>query len=109
MQYIENIIVPYIETKRNDVGEQTDALVIMDVFRGQITLCIISFFVEHDVHECLLCTKITDLFQPMDAVVNKPEKMPQRKHLGDGTLKKSASNFKAKTLNLLSCNQLIYY
>ena len=37
IQYIENIIVPYVEKVRDSFTNTTPALVVMDNFRGQVT------------------------------------------------------------------------
>ena len=73
VEYIEEIIIPYIESKRADVGDKP-ALVIMDNFKGQITSTINSLLEAHDIHVCLLPANTTDLLQPMDISVNKPAK-----------------------------------
>ena len=73
VEYIEEIIIPYIESKRADVGDKP-ALVIMDNFKGQIASTINSLLKAHDIHVCLLPANTTDLLQPMDISVNKPAK-----------------------------------
>ena len=73
VEYIKEIIIPYIESKRADVGDKP-ALVIMDNFKGQITSTINSLLEAHDIHVCLLPANTTDLLQPMDISVNKPAK-----------------------------------
>ena len=80
---------------------------LMDSFKGQIKLRINSFLEKHNIHVCLLHANTTDLLQLMHVEVNKPAK-DFLKSLGDGTLKKSESNFKEMTSSLLSGNQLIY-
>ena len=37
LQYIDNIILPYVAKARDDVGADMAALVIMDNFKGQTT------------------------------------------------------------------------
>ena len=37
VQYVENIIVPYVENVRNTLGDDKPALVIIDNFKAQIT------------------------------------------------------------------------
>ena len=37
IEYIEDVIIPYVEKTRMSIGESAPALVIMDNFKGQIT------------------------------------------------------------------------
>ena len=73
LQYVEHIVVPYIEKMRDSVGDKA-ALVIMDNFKGQVTKSVTSLLEDHNIHICLLPTNTTDLLQPMDISVNKPAK-----------------------------------
>ena len=76
LQYITNIIVPYVRQVRHrlGVGERQSALVIMDNFKGQITAAVNKLLEENDIHVCLLPPNSTDVLQPMDLTVNKPAK-----------------------------------
>ncbi len=74
LQYIEHIIVPYVEKVREDVGSDKAALVIMDNFNGQITASVTSLLDQNNIHVCLLLSNTTDLLQPLDISVNKPAK-----------------------------------
>ena len=60
-QYIEEIIVPYVEGQRGLLGEDSSALVIMDNFKGQITSGINSLLESNDIHVCLLPPNTTDV------------------------------------------------
>ena len=73
-EYVENIIVPYVEKAREFHGEDRAALVIMDNFKGQITESIFSLLDSNNIHVCLLPSNTTDRLQPMDISVNKPAK-----------------------------------
>ena len=75
VQYIDNIILPYVES----VGEQRQdsnaaALVIMDNFKGQITDTIHLLLEQNNILVALLPPNTTDLLQPLDVAVNKPAK-----------------------------------
>ena len=74
VQYIENIIVPYVQRLREDFGDNQSALVIMDNFKGQITLKINNLLETNNINVCLLPANTTDLLQPTDISVNKPAK-----------------------------------
>ena len=69
MQYVENIIVPFVEQTRELLGE--DKVVIMDNFKGQVTAAMTD---KHRIHSYLLPPNTTDRLQPMDISVNKPVK-----------------------------------
>lgn len=45
-QYIHNIIIPYVERVRSDIGSHQTALVIIDNFKGQTTQSIFNFLKE---------------------------------------------------------------
>ena len=72
IQYIEHIILPYLESARTT--ENAPALIIMDNFKGQVTPSINRILEENNIHVCLLPPNTTDLLQPMDISVNKPAK-----------------------------------
>lgn len=74
LQYVEHIIVPYIEKVREDIGAGKTALVVMDNFKGQVTQSVTNLLEDHNIHICLLPANTTDLLQPMDISVNKPAK-----------------------------------
>ena len=74
VQYVENIIVPYVEARRASFEDDTPALVIMDNFKGQITSAISELLEANNIHVVLLPPNTTDSLQPMDLSVNKPAK-----------------------------------
>ena len=75
LQYIEHIIVPYVEQVRQDINDDEKAVVvIIDNFKGQVTRSVNALLEHHNIHVCLLPPNTTDLLQPMDISVNKPAK-----------------------------------
>ena len=74
IDYIEAVVTPYVRVKRDDFGEETSAVIIMDNFKGQITLSVQSLLAENNIHVCLLPPNTTDRLQPLDVSVNKPAK-----------------------------------
>ena len=74
VQYVENIVIPYVAAIRAAIKEDKPALVIMDNFKGQITSAVTELMEEKDIHVVLLPPNTTDLLQPMDLSVNKPAK-----------------------------------
>ena len=74
LQYIDNIILPYVAKVRDDVGADTAALVIMDNFKGQTTQQVIQRLDDNNILVSWLPPNTTDRLQPMDVSVNKPAK-----------------------------------
>ena len=74
IQYVDNIIVPFVEATRESLGEDKAAVIIMDNFKGQVTPKMNALLEQHNIHSCLLPPNTTDRLQPMDLSVNKPAK-----------------------------------
>jgi len=74
MQYVNNIIVPFVEQTRESLGEDKVAVAIMDNFKGQVTSAMTELLERHCIHTCLIPPNTTDRLQPMDISVNKPAK-----------------------------------
>ena len=72
IEYINNIIVPYVGANRND--DNAAALVIMDNFKGQATPSVLSLLDNNNIRVCLLPANTTDRLQPLNISVNKPAK-----------------------------------
>ena len=72
IKLINEIIIPYVQSQRKELGKPKQAaLVIMDVFRGQITDDVISLLRDNNIHYVLVPNNMTQLFQPLDLMVNK--------------------------------------
>ena len=75
VQYIEEIIIPYVDKMRELLKDTSKAaLVIIDKFKGQITTSVNSLLEGNNINVCLIPANTTDLLQPMDLAVNKPAK-----------------------------------
>ena len=74
LQYVDNIIAPYVERVREMLGENKAAVVIMDNFKGQIVDSVINKLEDLNILVCLLPPNTTDRLQPLDIAVNKPAK-----------------------------------
>ena len=74
IQYVQNIIIPYVRNVRDALNEDKAALVIMDNFKGQTTEKVIHALDAANIHTCFLPSNTMDLLQPMDLTVNKPVK-----------------------------------
>ena len=73
IEYLNDIIIPYVEAIRCDVGDKP-ALLILDNFKGHSTDAVINLLEANNIHTCFLPANCTDLLQPMDLSVNKPVK-----------------------------------
>ena len=72
MESINEIIIPYVPTQRKELWKPKQAaLVIMNVFRDQITDDVISFLRDNNIYYVLVQNNMTQLFQPLDLTVNK--------------------------------------
>ena len=71
IQYVESIIVPFVEQTRESLGEDKAAV---DNFKGRFTIAMTDLLEKHCIHSCLLPPNTTDRLQLMDISVNKPVK-----------------------------------
>ena len=72
IKLITEIIIPYVQSQHKELGKQKQAaLVIMDVFWGQITVDVISHLRDNNIHYILVLNNMTQLFQPLDLTVEK--------------------------------------
>ena len=72
IKLINEIIIPYVQSQRKELGKPKQAaLVIMDVFRGQITDDVIPLLRDNNIHYVFVPNNMTQLFQPLDLTVNK--------------------------------------
>ena len=69
-EYVDNIILPYVEKVREKVGAEKAALVIMDNFKGQTTTKKTNRQEENNILISWLPPNTTDRLQPMDISVN---------------------------------------
>ena len=66
VQYIKEIIIPYVQRQREILEDDKPAVVIIDNYS--------KILEENDNHVCLLPANTTDVLQPMDVSVNKSAK-----------------------------------
>ena len=77
LEYMDDIIVPYIKRVREDLGlgpEQV-ALGIFDHFKGQMTDEILRCLEKHNIRHVLIPTSCMAQLQPMDVSVNRAAKV----------------------------------
>ena len=69
IKVINEVIVPYVTSKRKELKlpSNSPALLILDVFRGQMTQQVTSLLAEKNI---LFVKNLTHIFQPLDLSVN---------------------------------------
>ena len=72
LKIIDEIIVPYLTSKRNELRLPLDhpALLIMDVFRGQMTEDVLEKLKRSNIFLVRVPANMTHIFQPLDLTVN---------------------------------------
>ena len=70
-EYIECIIIPYVDHKRKELELSSDqpALAIFDVFKGQQTENVTKLLEDNNIHVVSVPANFTDRLQPMDLSV----------------------------------------
>ena len=58
IQYVQNVIVPFVEQTRESLGEDEDkaAVVIMDNFKGQVTPAMTELLERYHIHSYMFDT-----------------------------------------------------
>ena len=71
IKIINEIVVPYVEIEREKLGDKSQpALLILDVFRGQMTSEVTTLLQENNIFFVTGPNNMTHLFQPLDLTVN---------------------------------------
>jgi len=97
-QYIEFIILPYVNSVRHSLYDDTTAgLIITDNFKGQVTANISKLLEDNNLHVCLLPPNTTELLQPMDLAVNKPAKSFRKNEFSEWYSKEILQQLKANS------------
>ena len=76
LKLIDEIITPYVEKEREmlDLGEEQQALLIIDAFPGQMTDPVFEKLKENNIKLTRVSANITNLFQPLDLTVTSSAK-----------------------------------
>ena len=79
-EYLEQIILPYINRKRKDLllVENHPALLIFDNFKVQCTNDLLKFLDDKNILVVLISANCTDKLQPLDLSVNKAARLSQK-------------------------------
>ena len=71
IKIINEILVPHVEKEREKLGDKSQpALLILDVFRGQMTSEVTTLLQENNIFFVTVPNNMTLLFQPLDLTVN---------------------------------------
>jgi len=75
-EYVENILVPYIDEKRKSLslGNNFPTLVLFDNFKAQCTTAVLTLLDQNNINVVLILPNCTDRLQPSDIIVNKSVK-----------------------------------
>ena len=83
IEYVQAIILPYIERVCDSFTEDTHALIVVDNFKGQVISAVTELLDSNNIHICLLPPNVTDRVQPKDLSINKPAKDFLKPHFED--------------------------
>ena len=85
IRFINEIIVPYVEITRSSNGLQPDhkALVVMDVFTGQMTKDVLDLYKKNNIVITNVPPNMTKFYQPLDLTVNGFAKLFMAKKFND--------------------------
>ena len=78
---MDEIIIPYVEKEREalNLDKNQPALLIIDVFSGQVTKLVIDKMTENNIKLVKVPSNMTRLFQPLDLTVNGSAKAYMKK------------------------------
>ena len=78
---MDEIIIPYVEKEREalNLDKNQPALLIIDVFSGQVTKPVIDKMTENNIKLVKVPANMTRLFQPLDLTVNGAAKAYMKK------------------------------
>ena len=93
LKLIDEIILPYLMRERERLNRPTQkALVIFDVFRGQITDEVLDHFKENNIANVFVPANMTGQLPPLDLTVNGYAKKYCKKKLTNGTWSRLRNN-----------------
>ena len=72
LKILEEVIIPYLKKQREveQLSEDHPALLILDVFRGQLTKAVVDEMQNHKILMCQVPANMAHIFQPLDLTVN---------------------------------------
>ena len=73
LKLLDEIIIPYDKSERERLKLEPSqlALLILDIFSGQMTTPVMDKLAENHIKSKKVPTKTTNLFQPLDLTINK--------------------------------------
>ena len=105
VDYINNIIAPYLQQVRSSLHLRDDhpVLAIYDCFRGQVTESVSTLLEENNIHVIVVPVNCTGHFQPLDLSLNKAVKDFYAGSFRYGTQRTSSVNL-MKLILLTACS-----
>ena len=81
LELIDEVINPYLVRRRAELklGETQKAVVVWDVFKGQMTEAVKQKLPSHNIELVAVPANMTHFFQPLDLTVNGSAKQYMRK------------------------------
>ena len=81
LKLLDEIIIPYVEKEREalNLDKNQPALLIIDVFSGQVTKPVIDKLTENNIKFVKVPANMTRLFKPLDLTVNGAAKAYMKK------------------------------
>ena len=71
IKIVNEIVIPYVQREREKLDNHgQSALLILDVFRGQMTSEVTNLLLENNIFFVTVPNNMTHLFQPLDLTVN---------------------------------------
>ena len=72
LKLLKEVIVPYIQNERKTLCLNADypALLIMDVFKGQVKPAVLNMLKANNIFLMKVPANMTNLYQPLDLTVN---------------------------------------
>ena len=82
LKLLDEIIIPYVEKEREalNLDKNQPALLIIDVFSGQVTKPVIDKMTENNIKLVKVPANMIRLFQPLDLTINGAAKAYMKKH-----------------------------
>ena len=96
LKILQEIIIPYPKKQRNieNLAFDHPALLILDIFKSQITEPVLNELKDHHIFTCQVPAYMTHIFQPLDLIVNGAAKEFLKQNLLNGLRKRSMKAYK---------------
>ena len=84
LKLLDDVIIPYVEMEREKLELPMQvAMIIMDVFKGQMTTSVLQKVASNNIQLVKLPTNLTHIYQPLDVTVNSAAKQFMKRKFVD--------------------------